>query len=50
VRKLRRTISLEELKALREDPELSDLALFKYGRLSVQHVTAAQWAALLRLE
>jgi predicted RNA-binding protein with PUA-like domain len=48
VRKLKRVITLDEIKAL---PELGDFALVRRGnRLSVLPVTAAQWQAILALE
>lgn len=48
VRKLKRTITLNELKGR---PELDGLALVRRGnRLSVMPVTAAQWAFVLSLE
>lgn len=48
VRKLRRTITLAELK---DRPELDDLALVRRGnRLSVMPVSAAQWEFILGLE
>jgi predicted RNA-binding protein with PUA-like domain len=48
VRKLRRTITLAELK---DRPELEGLALVRRGnRLSVMPVTAAQWQCILGLE
>ncbi len=48
VRKLKRTITLKELK---EKPELSDLALIRRGnRLSIMPVSAAQWEFILALE
>jgi predicted RNA-binding protein with PUA-like domain len=54
VRKLKRTISLKELKALKEanvKPELADLALLRNGnRLSIMPVSAAQWQSILELE
>lgn len=47
-RKLKRTISLNELKA---DPELGDMTLVQRGnRLSIMPVTAAQWQYILDLE
>lgn len=47
-RKLKRTISLSELKA---DPKLGDMALVQRGnRLSIMPVTAAQWRYILDLE
>ncbi|TDL75228.1 EVE domain-containing protein [Palleronia sediminis] len=42
-RPLPRPVTLAEIKA---DPELADMALVKSPRLSVQPVTAAQWAAI----
>jgi predicted RNA-binding protein with PUA-like domain len=48
VRKLKRTIALDELKALRN---LGDFALIRRGnRLSVLPVTEPQWRAILALE
>ena len=48
VRKLKRTISLQELK---QKPELSDLALVRRGnRLSIMPVGEQQWAIILKLE
>jgi predicted RNA-binding protein with PUA-like domain len=48
VRKLKRTIALDEIKALRY---LGDFALTRRGnRLSVLPVTEAQWRAILALE
>lgn len=47
-RKLKRTISLNELKA---DAELADMALVRRGnRLSIMPVTAEQWEYILNLE
>lgn len=47
-RKLKRVITLEEIKAL---PKLGDFALTRRGnRLSVLPVTAAQWEMILGLE
>jgi predicted RNA-binding protein with PUA-like domain len=47
-RKLRRVITLDEIKAL---PRLGDFALTRRGnRLSVLPVTEAQWHAILALE
>lgn len=47
-RKLKRVITLEEIKAL---PNLGDFALTRRGnRLSVLPVTAAQWEMILELE
>jgi len=47
-RKLKRVITLEEIKAL---PKLGDFALTRRGnRLSVLPVTAAQWDMILELE
>ncbi|WP_150050813.1 MULTISPECIES: EVE domain-containing protein [Methylomonas] len=48
VRKLARTISLQELKPY---PELADLALVRRGnRLSIMPVTQPQWEFILSLE
>lgn len=48
VRKLKRVITLDEIKAL---PRLGDFALTRRGnRLSVLPVTATQWHAILALE
>ncbi|PPD33690.1 MAG: EVE domain-containing protein [Methylomonas sp.] len=48
VRKLKRTISLQELKL---KPELTDLALVRRGnRLSINPVTQQQWTFILSLE
>ena len=48
VRKLRRVISLAELKSY---PELQELPLVRRGnRLSIMPVTAEQWAFILGLE
>lgn len=48
VRKLKRTISLQEL---REHPNLQDMPLVRKGnRLSVMPVTAAEWQTILALE
>ena len=48
VRKLKRTISLQELKL---KPELADLAVVRRGnRLSINPVTPQQWAFILGLE
>jgi len=47
-RKLKRTISLNELKA---DAELADMALVRrVNRLSIMPVTAEQWEYILSLE
>lgn len=51
VRKLSRLIPLEELKgAAAAGGALAGMALVKFGRLSVQHVTAAEWEAVLAME
>ncbi|MGF1547345.1 MAG: EVE domain-containing protein [Thiotrichales bacterium] len=48
VRKLRRTVTLQELKS---NPELDGMPLVRAGnRLSVMPVTAEQWALILALE
>lgn len=46
VRKLRRPVSLAELKA---EPRLKDMAMFRQFRLSVAPMTDAEWAAVLEL-
>lgn len=45
-KELPRFLAGSELKAV---PALKNMALFKYGRLSVQPVTAAEWSAVLKL-
>lgn len=51
VRKLKRLITLEELKALRgKEARLSDMQLFTTARLSIQNVTQEQWDCILELE
>ncbi len=48
VRKLKRTISLQELKQM---PELADLALVRRGnRLSIMPVRVEEWSFILGLE
>jgi predicted RNA-binding protein with PUA-like domain len=48
VRKLKRTITLQELKA---NPRLEDMALVRKGnRLSVMPVTEPQWQLVLEME
>jgi predicted RNA-binding protein with PUA-like domain len=47
IRKLNRFIPLEELKG---KPELRNMALVKYPRLSVQPVSAAEFHFILKLE
>lgn len=48
VRKLKRTITLEELK---QRPELAEMPLVRRGnRLSVMPVSASEWEAILALE
>ena len=48
VKKLKRTISLAELKA---DPALEDMPLVKKGsRLSIMPITEQQWKYILGLE
>jgi predicted RNA-binding protein with PUA-like domain len=48
VRKLKRTITLRELK---EWPELSELALVRRGnRLSIMPVSEQQWQFIVNLE
>lgn len=41
-----RFLAASELKTI---PALKDMALFKYGRLSIQPVTPSEWAAVLKL-
>jgi predicted RNA-binding protein with PUA-like domain len=49
-RHLRRTVSLQELKAL-DDPRLADLPLLRKGnRLSVMPLSKAHWQLILELE
>ena len=43
---LKKPVTLEQIKA---DPHLQDMALIKYSRLSVQPVTDAEWAHVLKL-
>lgn len=49
VRKLKRCITLEELKAHKEGP-LQGLTLLTAGRLSVQRVSSPHWDFILSLE
>jgi predicted RNA-binding protein with PUA-like domain len=49
VRRLARLVSLVELKRHAEG-SLQGMALFKYGRLSVQSVERAHWDFVLGLE
>ena len=49
VRRLARRIGLKELKEHAEGG-LKDMALFRFGRLSCQHVTKPQWEFVLSLE
>ena len=44
--RLARPVPLSEAKAA---PALKDMALVRYGRLSVQPVTARQWEAVLKM-
>ena len=46
VRRLRNPVSLEQIKA---DKRLSDMALVRIGRLSVQPVTDREWKIVLEL-
>ena len=46
VEDLPRPVTLVEIKA---NPKLADMALVKYSRLSVQPVTAAEWAEVCRM-
>jgi predicted RNA-binding protein with PUA-like domain len=50
VRKLAVPITLAELKGLKEESALAGMALFKYSRLSVQHVTPEEWQFVMALE
>ena len=51
VRKLKRLITLEELKALRGTEErLASMQLFTTARLSIQNVTREQWDCILEIE
>ncbi len=49
VRRLRRLVSLEELKRHKEGA-LASMVLFRQSRLSVQPVTQAEWDFILSLE
>jgi predicted RNA-binding protein with PUA-like domain len=49
VRRLKRLISLEELKRHKEG-QLGGMVLFRQSRLSVQPVTQAEWDLILSLE
>jgi len=46
VEKLPQPVTLAAVKA---EPELKDMALVKYARLSVQPVTAAQWKRICKM-
>jgi predicted RNA-binding protein with PUA-like domain len=46
VEPLKRPVSLEEIKT---EPRLSDMALIKFSRLSVQPVTGREWAVVCEL-
>ena len=46
---LRRLLIPVTLAAVKADPEFTDFALVRQGRLSVVPVTEAQWARLLRM-
>lgn len=48
-RKFNRMVSLDELKKHKDEEQLKDMALFKYGRLSVQPVTLEEWEYILQL-
>jgi predicted RNA-binding protein with PUA-like domain len=43
VKPLRRPVTLDEIKV---EPRLSDMALIKFSRLSVQPVSAKEWAVV----
>ena len=45
VRKFAKTVGLPEIKSL---PVLKNMALLKYGRLSVSPVTPAEWKVILK--
>tara|TARA_R110001606_G_scaffold4671_1_gene22082 strand:- start:21433 stop:21843 length:411 start_codon:yes stop_codon:yes gene_type:complete len=46
VRKLAKPVSL---KAMKQNPELEDLAIIRQSRLSVAPVTESEWAAILEM-
>ncbi len=46
VRKLAKPVSL---KAMKQNPELKDLAIIRQSRLSVAPVTESEWAAILEM-
>lgn len=46
VRALKRPVTLAAVKA---EPRLAHMALLKYGRLSVQPVTEAEWAVVMEM-
>ena len=46
VKPVARPVTLAEVKA---EPKLKEMALVKYSRLSVQPVTAAEWALVCRM-
>lgn len=46
VRRLKKAVTLAEVKAA---PRLSEMALLKYQRLSVQPVTPAEWNVVLKM-
>jgi predicted RNA-binding protein with PUA-like domain len=46
VKPLKRPVTLEEIKT---EPRLSDMALIKFSRLSVQPVTDKEWAVVCEL-
>lgn len=46
VRRFSRPLPLQEIK---QTPALKDMALVKYGRLSVQPVTSEEWALVVKL-
>ena len=37
------------LEAIKKEPKLKDMALVKYGRLSVQPVTADEWKLVCKM-
>lgn len=46
VRKLKKSVTLQQVKA---DKRLSDMALIRLGRLSVQPVTEEEWSIVLQM-
>jgi predicted RNA-binding protein with PUA-like domain len=51
VRKLKRLVSLQELKGMRESNAVArGLQLFTMARLSIQNMSQAEWDLVLALE